>query len=146
MKAVTPHPPASSEDAVHALRDADGKSLKAARERAAIQCLNDEMHVIALNGEVQNAQAAVRCPRQAMPDGGKERLRAQRRQPLRGPQRDMHRVARIVGGARSVRDADLPPRRLSPGAPTLPSPCSRAELQLDRKLPHDLNEAGIATC
>ena len=58
MKALGPKASAPPEDSVHAFGDPNGKALEPARESAAIQRLDEQVHVIALDGEVQYAKVA----------------------------------------------------------------------------------------
>jgi len=54
VEAICPDASTPCENPVHTLRDADGESLKPARERAHVQRFDEEMNVIALHGEVQH--------------------------------------------------------------------------------------------
>ena len=54
MEAVAPHGTATAEEPVHALRDPDREALKSPREPACVHRLDEEMDVIALNGELED--------------------------------------------------------------------------------------------
>jgi hypothetical protein len=64
--AVPPHRPPPAESAVHRTREPDREALNAPRERAAIVRFEDEMDVVRLDGELEDAEALPRSPRQAL--------------------------------------------------------------------------------
>jgi len=53
-----PDATSAAEYAVHALGDPNGESLKPARERAHVHCLDEEMDVIPLDRKLDEAQTA----------------------------------------------------------------------------------------
>jgi len=57
---VSPHAPAPTEDAVDSLGESDREALDAPGERAVVLRLDDEVKVIALDGELKNPKAATR--------------------------------------------------------------------------------------
>ena len=141
MKSIDPDASAPPEHAVHGPCDADGQPLNPAREHANIHRLDEEMNVIPLHRELQNAQAAARRARQPAADGREELLGAERREPMASPQRHVYGMASVVRGSRAMRYAGLSTRRLATGAVALSAPRPRVKLQLEGTLPHDLTEA-----
>ena len=78
MVPIAPDSPAAAEDPVHRLREPDREAVDAPGERAAVVCLDDEVEVIALDGELENPQAAAGSRCQAATDGAEEPITAQR--------------------------------------------------------------------
>ncbi len=56
MKAIAPHLAVHSERAIHRTREANRESLRAARERVRVVRFDDQVNVIALNGELDDAE------------------------------------------------------------------------------------------
>jgi hypothetical protein len=50
----------TSQDSIHGTCDADGEALQTAHERGVPVRLNEEMHVIGLNTELQNTEGTAR--------------------------------------------------------------------------------------
>ena len=99
-------PPTSPHERVDPTREADLETLDSARERAAIGGLDDEMEVIVLHREVNDANetADVGLAQRAL-DEGEPALRAQIEHVAREPQGDVNRMARAMIRPARVWDA-----------------------------------------
>lgn len=89
------------EELVDVKRDANRQALHAPRERALVARFDDEVDMIALDGELQQAKPldiATRCARQGESHRGKYMLAAQHGQPR--AQSDMNRLGRAMNGTR----------------------------------------------
>jgi len=109
--------------------------------------LDDEMHVIVLNAEVQDPKARARRCGERVLHGGKYAIRSQTPKRVHGAQRDVHRVRRPVFRATAVRHAGTVAWcRLSSrtGSPSTPGR-RRWKLQLGAMARHELDWANIAS-
>jgi len=57
-----PHIPAPSEHAVDGLRDADSEALKPSLERGVSIAFDEQMDVVGLHAELEQAKRRLRCP------------------------------------------------------------------------------------
>ena len=67
MVTIAPHATASPENAVHCASQANREPARAARERLLIACLDEQMHVVRLNGEVHDTKMSVAVARECAP-------------------------------------------------------------------------------
>ncbi len=79
MEALAPDVPATTEDAVHGARSPDSEPGDAAREPRPIVGLDEEMHVVSLHGELEDAKPAARGRAERLADrhehvGGAKRV------------------------------------------------------------------------
>ena len=132
MITAGPHLAVSADPAVHRLRETDGQPLQASRETLLTLRLHEEMDVINLDAELEDAEASPRSFTKAAAKGREDPVSAQGRQPLLDAQRHVHRVARVVGWPLPVRYVDSLARRLPPGAGPASAPGPGTELELDR--------------
>jgi len=128
---VTPHAAPAAENPVDGLRKADGEPLEGARERAVLCNLDEEMDVIALHGELQDAEAAARSRGETASNGREDTVPAQRGQSALRAEGDMGRVTGVVRRPAPVRDTDSVAGGLAAGTGATPAPRARAELELD---------------
>ena len=77
MIAVGPHPPSTAEHAIHGLGDANREPAHAARERTRIVRLDEKMDVVALNAEVQEAEALGARGTQRVSHGDEQALQSE---------------------------------------------------------------------
>src|SRR5688572_15364060 len=105
MVAAVPDLPAAADHGVQAAREGDGEPSDAGTQ---IVALDDEVQVVALDREVKDAETrAVGLLPLADEDATNElhsALRPERLDDVLRAQRHVHRVARIVSGARKVAD------------------------------------------
>ena len=124
-----PHGAAATEGAVNRPRHADGEAAKAAAERPRVVGLDDQMYVIVLHAEVEDAEAAV---------GGCGEGTVEGREDPRGPEATDRRP-RAQGDVQGVRGGrgrcGTPGRR--PGVDFRPAPVRR---------PPQLGGAGRESC
>jgi hypothetical protein len=136
VKAVSPHPTASPERTIDGSCDPNGQSLHAAAEGRRSLRLDEQMHVIHLDAELQNAEAVVGRHRECAAD------RAEQARSAKGPdararaQRHVHRASCVVQRPPSMHDGSSAGRRL-PTGPVATAAAGTNELELA----HDLNRA-----
>jgi len=143
MVAVCKDLSAAAKRAIDRLRHADGESLQTPAQCDRTVRFDEQMDVIALHAEVQEAKSCPGNSYQCFTHGTENVVATQRRQILAGPERHVDRTVRIVRLPSSVGDAPSPGSRLtssafSPAAPTR----RRSQLQLSSSAPH-LNRAHI---
>src|SRR5206468_6156947 len=92
--------------------------------------LDDDMHVIALHGEVQHPKPLLRGLADAPSNLEKQHLLPQARQSPSCPKRDVHRMPPLVLRPRAMRHSHPPSRCLSP-SPQTPSSPRPSERQLE---------------
>jgi hypothetical protein len=102
---VHPNTTASTKHAVDRLRDANRKALKAAPQVAVPIRLDEQMHVIVLNTEVEQPKLFGRGARERESYRPEDVLAAKRRETRGCPERHMDGTAAIVIGAATVRHA-----------------------------------------
>ncbi len=124
-RAVAPHEP------IEAARDAHAQALHAARKRDRVARLDDEMDVVALHREADDAQIApfVRSA-QRRADDAEASAAPQVPDVIAYAQRDVHREARRKPGSRPVGDAGAFSLRLSTRAGTAAAPSAEREGEL----------------
>jgi len=59
---------AAPQSAIHRTRHADGQAADSARERRAVVSLHDQMEMVILNAELNDAEATARCSGQRTAD------------------------------------------------------------------------------
>jgi hypothetical protein len=82
-----------AERAVYPPRNADGEAFEAAPKSAGFFGFHDEVEVVSLHGEVEQAELTTRRCRERQPDGAEEERLAERGQSRPHPHGDMHRTA-----------------------------------------------------
>ena len=134
MKAVAPDAPTRAEQPVDAPRDSNGEPLHAARERSPVARFDEEVEMIVLNREMNDAKPLSACERDASANLAKENALAKGRKPAPRAERDVNRMSPRMPLARAMGD-----RRPPPGPPLPPRPVSRASprVKFDLELPHD---------
>ena len=108
MEPISPESTAPAEHAVHAFGDPDSKPLNAAREAIRIRRFDDKVHVITLDGELDDPEVTPRCICQPAPHGREDGVRSQRRKAAQRPKRHMNRVTCLMRRTCTVRNPDLP--------------------------------------
>jgi hypothetical protein len=105
------------------------EALDAAGQRRRRVGLDEQMHVIALHGEVQDPERRCRARRDRTAKRGGRHIATERREPVLRSQRHVRRTMRAMRRATSVRDArPLARRRLASG--TDPASAPRRERQI----------------
>ena len=125
----SPHT-ATSERAVHGLRDARSGPLHAAHEARRLVRLHQQMQMIGLNAELQNAKVRSGCSDERRTNRLVRSRRAQGRQPRRCTQRHVCRTSRNVRVAATVRNGATALRGLASGAWSWAAPCTEHQGQL----------------
>ena len=118
------------------------------RESAArVGRLHDEVHVIRLNREVDDAERGARRRRDGASHDRGDRLLAKRRQPPASAHRDVNRKARAMHGPRAMRDGTPVPTG-SPSTHAPPTPRTRLEPkgELTRRVASQHLNKGIYYC
>jgi len=128
---ICPYPTMATEDTVQTLCDPDGEPLKPARQCMAVHRFDDEMDVVVLNRELENAQPAARRLRKSFLQRRECGIGAQGGQPLPCAQCHVKRMTRMVQRAALMRDANLASRGLTPGARPLATPRAGSKVELD---------------
>jgi hypothetical protein len=54
--ALVPHAAASAQNMVHRSRNPDGETGHASPDRCLVACLDEQVHMVCLNGEMKNAK------------------------------------------------------------------------------------------
>jgi hypothetical protein len=110
--------PAGDESSVYGARHPHGETLQSTREGFRVVRLDDEVQVVGLDGEVDDAKSRLLALGDGAPQGREEELVGpEARQPFAGPQGDMHRMACTVSSSCDVWH-DAPTRGLAAGART----------------------------
>jgi hypothetical protein len=112
----------------------DRQSLDAACEPARVVGLDQQVHVITLDGELQDTEHRVRGVRDRRANGNEETVGAKRRQTHARPQRHVHRTAPIVHRAALVRHATATRCRLPARTLARPTPAGGLA-KIERQLP-----------
>jgi hypothetical protein len=87
------------------LRHPDAEPLETAHEPRRSVRFDQQVKMIALDGEVEDAEARARCQRERIADGREEPLSAERRHALPDAQRDVGRTVGLVRCATTMRNA-----------------------------------------
>jgi hypothetical protein len=119
-------------------RGTDRQSLDTLREPSPVVRLDEEMHVVALNRNVQNTERIVRGGGQRGGERSEHGIGTERRQVCACPQRHVDRAAWDMRTACAVRDAASPGRGLPSGAGTraAPGPLPEREKKLSTTVGH----------
>jgi hypothetical protein len=118
--------------------NANRETLEAPHERRVSIGLDDEMKMICLHTELNEAKPVAGSFAECAADGAKHVRVAQRRHARPHPHRDVDGAARDVRRSLQVRNASATPRRFASGATTASAPGTEGESELARLL-HDLN-------
>ena len=122
MVAIAPYASASAKRSIDGPCDADGETLNAASETRRSLRLDEEMHVIHLDAEMENAKRVVGCARHRVTNGAEWSRAAQRRDVGAGAQCHVHGTARVVQRPRPMHDGSPSRRRLPAGPGTTIAP------------------------
>jgi hypothetical protein len=101
--AVTPHAPPAVNGAVDGARTTDRQPLRPAGEREGALCLDDEVDMVGLHAEVDDAEERLAGRSDRALDGGADGGRAERRKPTVSAQGDVDGMPGVMNGARGVR-------------------------------------------
>src|SRR2546425_115236 len=104
MISIPPDGTPPIERAVHRPRHADGQAPEAAAERQRIIRLDDQMQVIVLDAEVQEAEVTVGHRSEGAADGREDSAGPQAADGRPRTERDVHGVRADVRGPRTMRD------------------------------------------
>lgn len=127
---VAPDGAPPTEDVIDPLRHANCESLEATHQCRVRIGLDDQMHVIRLNGEVQHAECRRRCPPERVAHRLEYPRRSQRGAQCAGSERCVHRVMSVVRRSAPVRCVPATQARLSAGAISATTPSRGREFQL----------------
>ncbi len=122
---IRPDCPPPVRAAVDGPRAANGEPLHAAGETQGLVRLDDQVHVIELNGKINHAEAAVAGGGQRGAQLEKDAWGSQRWDAGPTTERDVNRMSGVVGNAPAVRHARARPHRLAAGAATTTAPAGR---------------------
>ena len=104
----------------------DGETARAAGERERVLRLDDEVNVVALDGEMEDAELGPAGRADAPGDGLEQARGAQRGQPRARPQGQVHRVRSAVRSPGPMRHRPPAARDRRPaGALPAPAPADR---------------------
>jgi len=136
--AIPPHGPVPAERTVRRARHADGETPDAAAERPALIGLDEEMEMIVLHAEVEEAEVGAGGSGEGAADGREHPVGAQAADGRPRAERHVHGMRRAVRGARNVRNAGAAARGgLATGACAMSSPGARGgEGQLVQEVRH----------
>jgi len=99
---VAPDRTAAPEHAVHRPRDPDRESAEPTSERPRVVCFHDEMHVVALHGELDDPEITAGGDGNGLADRAEDAPCAQT--PEGTTERDVRGMRRVVEGPRPVWD------------------------------------------
>jgi len=101
---VREHRPLPPQQPIDAARDADRETLHPPAERARVLRFDQQVEMIAPDGEVHDPEvrSRARCSADRFPYHRERLLRSKVADAPRRPQRDVHRVPRLVGRAHGV--------------------------------------------
>ena len=136
---VRPDGTAATKRSIAASRGTNDEALDSARERPRPVRLYQQMHVVALNREMQDTERMVGSSRQRGGDGVEDAAGAERRQARGCPQRHVDRTSRVMGTTRAVRNATPTGPRLAPCTIARTAPCrssSEREIELSTASRH----------
>jgi hypothetical protein len=129
--AIGEHFAASTEGAVDRARQSHRQALHRAREAARVPGLDDEVHVVALHGELDDARVeAIARPLQALHDPAKAARAAQVREPGEDFHGDEDRSRTAQRAARAVPDARSRSDRFAARSVARPAVLSEVDLRL----------------
>jgi hypothetical protein len=133
VEAIRPHAPVTAERAVHRLGDPDGESLDPTCEPHWCVRLDQQVHVVALNAEVDDPKAVATCGGQGGTDRSEDATLSKGRESRRRTQRHVRGAAPIMDDASDVRDQATTWSGLPPGAATAATPRRDGKLELSRR-------------
>ena len=138
--AIAPDPAAPPEYVVHRAGETNGQTANAAGERFPVIGLDDEMDVLVLDAELEDAKADARRRGQCAADGGKDARRSETAKRLLGAQRDVQGMRGTVFRATTMGYAPAAAgRRLSSCAGPVSAPGRwRRKRELGWPARHDL--------
>ena len=137
MVTVRPDPSATTERAIDRLRNANGESLKTAAQCHRIVRFDEQVDVIPLHAEVQEAKSSSGNSDERCSYGTEDVVTPQHRQIPTGAERHVDWAVAIVRSRSSVRDTPSPASGLASGtfSPAAPG-WWRGQLQLSSSTPH----------
>jgi hypothetical protein len=142
MESVGPDPTSPPQRSIDCLRNTYRQPLHAGAESARIVRFDEQMNVIGLHAELQEAKPGGGRSRQGSSHHAEYGVAAQRAELRSRPQRDVRWAPRNMPRPRTMRDCASPRARLSARAGTKAPPRSRSEHELLRHAAH-LNRAYI---
>jgi hypothetical protein len=104
MVAGAPDAPAAAQRPIHRAGEAYRETLDAARQATGVLRFDDQMHVICLHRELDDAKIVVGRARKRGPDGREDPAGAETAERGHRPQGDVHGMRRAVRGSRGVPD------------------------------------------
>ena len=133
MEPIGPKFPVTVKHAIDALRDANCQPLDAAAKADVSIGFDEEMHVIALNAELEYPESIRGRSSESTSDGAEDVVPSEGREIAACPERCVGRAMTVVHCAAAVGNAPPAGRRLASGAVTPPTPGRRyGKLQLAR--------------
>ena len=145
MVAVAPHGAPPSEDPIDRLRDAYGEPADSSLERRGIAGLDDEVQMVALHAEVQDAEARGARRAQRVLDRNEDPMGSEGGNGGCRPQGHVRRAMSLVRDPAAVRDRAAPGSGLAPGAASSTAPGADRKIELPC-VPRHLITADITTC
>jgi hypothetical protein len=103
--AICPDLPGSAEYAIHRARYADGQALNAPDESVPMGRFDEHVDMVALYGEVADAEVRALRMADAIPNGAEDAYPAEAREAVSRAKRDVRRMRRVVPRTDHVRDA-----------------------------------------
>jgi hypothetical protein len=145
VKTIHPDASVATERTVDGFGDADGESLEPAGESHGRVRFDEQVQMVPLDAEVNNAETHAARGRQGATDGHKRPILAKRRKAGDRAQRHVCRTTTVVGRAAVMRHIATAGGGLAPGAASATSPGPDRELQLSRRRGHLKMAAIIAS-
>jgi hypothetical protein len=136
MVSIRPYRPTPAKQSVDETGNPDGQPAHTTLEPRRPVRFHQQVQMILLNAELENAKALVRPCAQGLLDRTKEAFGSEGGKVRARPQRDMGRTARIVREAPDMRNVPTSRVRLAAGSIARAAPCSGAKLQLSSSPPH----------
>jgi hypothetical protein len=133
---IGPNGAATATQPIHEAGDSDGEPAHTTLEPRRPVRLHQQMQMILLDAELQNAEPLARPGTERVPDGNEKPFAPEGRDIGARPERDVGRTSRFVWGAAHMRYVPAPLARLAAGAIASAAPGLRAELQLLRSTSH----------
>ena len=137
MIAVVPDLSAAAEQAIDRLRHANDESLDAAAERGAAVGFEEQVHVIVLHAEVENAEVLLRSLAKRSAYGPEDVFAPEGRDTIGGAESDVDGAVPIMCWPPSMRHPPPAKRRLAASSIASAAPCARRrQVQLSSSVPH----------
>jgi hypothetical protein len=143
MVTIRPDRPATPAHAVHEAGNSDGQPAHTTFEPRLPVRLYQQVQMILLDAELQNAESLRRSREQGVPYWPKESFAPEGREVVARAERNMDRTARLMWGAPNVRNVSTPRLALPTGVVARAAPGSRSQFQLDRKLDLEFEQKTI---